>query len=394
MKKILFFTLSILLVVSCGTKKKISEAIATGNYDAAIDMSIKKLKKNKNTKRADTYVMLLEEAFAKAQNRDLKRIEQLKRDTKPGKWEEIYQLYNNLMERQEKIEPLLPLYVTKQNRQAKFEFHDYMPDLINARDHMVAYKYEKAKELLRYQDKNHIRQAYDILEDIDRIYPDYKDVKSLMDEAHRRGISKVGVIIENKSNKIIPQKLQEELLNFNSLNANNFWTVYEPVSRDTARYDYLAELIITDIYVGPEKEQEKVVERQREIQTGWQNVYDQSGRVVKDSLGRPIRRPVYKVVRAVVHIFRQFKEAGIKAHARIIDNRTRKVIFTRPLESAYVFENIYLKVNGDKRALDNELNQYVDHVRLPFPSNEQIISDAGRDLKIKFEDLLFNARFD
>ena len=199
MKKILLFTLAALLSVSCGLKKEIAGQIAAGNYDRAINLSIKKLQKKRNHKKADAYVLLLEEAFAKAQKRDLKRIEQLKRDGNPENWKKIYELYNDLISRQERIEPLLPLRVVKENRNARFEFKDYMPGLLHARDQMVAYQYGKAKELLRYNDKKHIREAYDILEDIDRVYPNYKDVRRLMEEAHRRGTSFVGVIIENKN---------------------------------------------------------------------------------------------------------------------------------------------------------------------------------------------------
>jgi hypothetical protein len=394
MKKIVLFLLPFLILASCGIKKEIAEQIAKGNYDRAINLSIKKLQKKRNHKKADAYVLLLEEAFAKAQKRDLKRIEQLKRDGNPENWKKIYELYNDLISRQERIEPLLPLRVVKENRNARFEFKDYMPGLLEARDKMVAYRYDKAKKLLRYNDKKHIREAYDILEDIDRVYPNYKDVRNLMEEAHNRGTSYVGVVIENKTDKILPKRLEESLLDFNSVNANNFWTVYEPVHQDASNFDYIVKLIFTDIQVSPEREQEKIIDRERQIQTGWQYVRDGNGNVVKDSLGNPVKQPVYETVRAVVHQYRQFKEALIKAEVKIFDNRTKKQVYGNPLQSHFVFENIYLNVKGDKRALDNELNQFINNVRVPFPSNEQMVYDAGMDLKQKFEDLLYNARFE
>ncbi len=394
MKKILLVLVFIPLIVGCSAKKEISEQINSGNYDTAIDMSLKKLRKKRNHKKTDAYVLLLEEAFAKAQQRDLKRIQRLEMDGNPEHWKEIFDLYNRLIDRQERIEPLLPLRVIGQNRNARFHFEDYMPRLLEARDKMVTYRYDKAKKLLRAGDKKLIREAYDILEDIDRVYPNYKDVRRLMDEAHRRGVSYVGVILKNDTDKIIPRKLEEDLLNFNSLNANNFWTVYEPVKNDASQFDYLARLSFTEIFVSPEKEQEKIIDRERQVQTGWKYVYDKEGNIVRDSLGNAVKQPVYETVRAVVHQYRQLKEAAIKARVEITDNRTGKVIYTAPLTSHFIFENVYLDVKGDKRALDDQLNQFINNVRLPFPSNEQMIADAGADLKQKFEDLLYKARFD
>ncbi len=393
MKKITWFGVFTILLTSCSAKKKIQEQIVTGNYDRAISMIIQKLKKKRNTKKGDVYVMLLEEAYAKAQQRDLQEIERLKKDTHADKWHRIYELYNRLMERQERIQPLLPLKIISENRQARFEFKDYTSQLLQARDQMIANDYDKALKLMQTGKTEDYRQAYDILENIDRIYPDYRDVKKLMDQAKRYGTTYVGVVLENQTQKIIPSRLEETLLDFSSLNANNFWTYYEPVKGKVSDYDYLVKLIYTDIYTSPEKEQEKIYQREREVKVGWDYVRDQNGNIVKDSLGNAIKQDVYQMVRATVHQYRQFKEARIVARVEIFDPATGQKLHSEPLQSHFVFENIYLNVQGDKRALDDELNQFINNVKKPFPTDEEMILDAGEDLKRKFEAYLSRLEF-
>ena len=108
MKKQLLVILSFLVLISCSSIKNTQEAISTGNYDRAIDIAINNLKRNKTKKGNQPYVLMLEEAFVKATLRDLERISYLKKDQNPENLENIFVLYQNLKNRQERIKPLLP----------------------------------------------------------------------------------------------------------------------------------------------------------------------------------------------------------------------------------------------------------------------------------------------
>ena len=72
MKKITLLFLS-LLIVSCGVKQTQS-MLNNGDYDGAINRALEGLKTNKNSKGNQDYVYLLEEAFAKAKQRDLESL--------------------------------------------------------------------------------------------------------------------------------------------------------------------------------------------------------------------------------------------------------------------------------------------------------------------------------
>ncbi len=393
MKHIYSLLILFFLVSACGSKKQISEAIASGKYDKAIDLAVKKLAKKKNAKSRDEYVLLLEEAYAKANDRDLREIQRLKNEDYAEKWEKIYRLYAQIMDRQDKVRPLLPLRIVSQNREARFDMTDYMKPLREARNRMVEVKYRQALAEMQKGTRTAYRTAYDLLEEIDRYYPDYKDVRQRMETCRQNGVAYVGVKIENKSDKIIPKKLQEELLDFEGNRANNFWTVYEPAGKDSLQYDYLVKLVFTAIQISPEKEQEKIIDQQREIQDGWNYLRDEKGNIVRDSTGKAIRTPRYVTVRARIHEYRQFKEAIVKARMDVYGLPGMKKLASEPLQAHYVFENRYLRVQGDKRALSDEYGQIINNVRKPFPTDEQMIYDAGQDIKARFKEILNKSEF-
>ena len=106
MRKItLLFLFSILF--SCGVKQTKS-MLTSGDYDGAIANAVSNLRTSKEKKGKQDYVYLLEEAFAKAKERDLRMANDLSKDGNPANLERIYSTYVQLDKRQELIRPLLP----------------------------------------------------------------------------------------------------------------------------------------------------------------------------------------------------------------------------------------------------------------------------------------------
>ena len=135
MRKITLLFLSMLLV-SCGVKQTQS-MLSDGNYDGAINKSVETLKTNKNSKGKQDYVYLLEEAFAKAKQRDLEAINLLLKENNPSNHEKIFNLYTQLNNRQERIKPLLPLKLLKEGRNAVFPIDDYSDNLANSKNNFL-----------------------------------------------------------------------------------------------------------------------------------------------------------------------------------------------------------------------------------------------------------------
>ncbi len=393
MKKIILSGLMVLLLSSCGNVKEIQNAIYSGQFDQAIDLSLEKIKKKKGKKSADPYVQLLKEAYDKAVERDKDLINKLSKDPNPDKWRQIYETYLLLDTRQDKIKPVLPLYLVKQNKQVTFAMEDYTDKIINAKQHLVAHLYKKAKILLKSHNKADIRQAYDILDELDRIDTGYKDVSQLMQQAHERGMTYALVKIVNETNKVIPKKLQDELLNFSSYGASNFWVDYHNKKQGGRQYDYTIKLKFKQINLSPDQERDKEVIEEKEIQDGYTYQKDANGRIVKDSLGNPIKIPRMVKIRSKVHLYQQYKEAQVVAQAEVIDNRTGQRIDNFPLQSKYVFEHTFATYSGDKRAIRREYIDFLKERRIPFPTSEQMIYDAAQDIKMQFKDILNQAQF-
>ena len=395
MKKVTFISLSFLLILiaSCGNVKKIQQEVYGGNYDAAIDMSLEKIRKKKGKKSADPYVSLLKEAFDKAVNRDLAKIDKLSKDPNPDKWGQIYETYLLLDTRQDKIRPVLPLYLVKEKKQVNFTFQDYTSRILDAKSHYVSHLYKKAKILLNGNNKSDIRLAYDLLDELDRIDTGYKDVAQLMQQAHQRGTTYAFVKISNESDKIIPKRLQDELLNFSSYGANNFWVDYHSTKQAGKHYDYTTDLKFKQILISPDQDREKEVIEEKEIRDGYTYQKDANGNIVKDSLGNPIKISRMIKVRSKVHLYQQYKEAQVAAEVVITNNNTGQLVDNFPLQSKYVFEHNFATYTGDRRAIRNEYINFLKERRVPFPTGEQMVYDAAQDIKMQFKDILNKATF-
>jgi len=91
MKKISTLLLLLFFIFSCGVKHT-QNMLSDGDYDGAINRAFEALKTNKNAKGKQDYIYLMEEAFAKAKERDLRDIEMLAKDANPANLEKIHNL--------------------------------------------------------------------------------------------------------------------------------------------------------------------------------------------------------------------------------------------------------------------------------------------------------------
>lgn len=391
MRKITLLFLSMLLV-SCGVKQTQS-MLSDGNYDGAINKSVETLKTNKNSKGKQDYVYLLEEAFAKAKQKDLEAINLLLKENNPSNHEKIFNLYTQLNNRQERIKPLLPLKLLKEGRNAVFPIDDYSDNLANSKNNLSGFLYSNAKKLLNSKNKIDFRQAYDDLAYLDRLNPNYKDVRALMDEALFKGTDFVHVYTKNETNMVIPARLQDDLLNFSTYGINDKWTVYHNNKQKNINYDFGMIVNFRQINISPEQVKEKQFVKEKQIKDGVKTLLDSEGNIVKDSLGKPIKVDNMKTVSVNIYEFTQFKSCVVTAKIDYIDYKTNQLINSFPITSEFIFDYIYANFNGDKRACDENYYQYFDRRAVPFPSNEQMVYDTGEDLKAKLKGIITNNKF-
>jgi len=394
MKKIILYFSIFILLVACNSIKKTQKAINSGEYTAAINDALKNLAENKTKKAHQPYILLLEDAFKKNTDRELNHIAFLEKDNNEASYEIIYKNYINLRDIQEKIKPLLPLRILEEERNAEFLFGNYDNEIIDYKEDLSEYLYDNAEALLtNATSKKEYRKAYNDFVYLNQINPNFENTSKKIQEAYEKGIEYIEVKVLNNSNQIIPKTLSDELLDFNTYGLDNLWTKYHTNSSPVIKYDYLLQVSLNDIVISPEQLREKEIIKEKQLKDGFEYAFDDSGNVVKDSLGNKIKVPKFKTIRCKLERFTQFKSAQVIGDVVYFDFHSDQQINAYPLVSEFVFENEYGKIKGDKRALDDEFFPLLDRNALPFPSNEQMVYDAGEDLKARLKDILLRHRF-
>lgn len=392
MKNFTIITVLFLALSSCVGRKQIEKQLNTGNYDQAINNALKKLETNKNAKRKQDYVLMLRDAYYKVVEDNHYRINQLKQDGNPEYYETIYNLYTRLDSRQNSIKSVLPLQIN--GKTIKFKFNNYTSDIIDYKSKVSDYKYSQARQLLNSSDKYNAREAYGLLEDIERINPNFKDVRSLMDQAHFKGTDFVIVSVKNETNQIVPTRLEEELLDFDTYGLNdNFWTLYHANASAEINYDYAMQLQLKRINISPEHVYEKEYVREAEIVDGWEYVLDENGNVAKDSSGNDIKQD--KIVRILARLseVQQVKSTQVIGQVVFTDLKQNQVLESFPIDSEFIFENFYGRFRGDRRALSDDDKRLLGNRAVPFPTNEQMVYDTNEDLKLKLKDIIKRMTF-
>lgn len=386
MNKILLLTVLISVLLSCSAKKQMETAISHGNYDEAIADALKKLENNKDKKRKQDYIVLLEEAYNKVLAEDLKTIKHLKKDGNPEQFKTIYELYADLEARQTAIKRVMPLEID--GKTLKLDFKDYSAEMVDYRyktsDHMI----NEGIKLLDSNNKANARAAHDVFSYIESINPNFEENRSLIAEAHLKGMDYVHISVENQTAQIIPQQLEAELVDFNTYGLNQFWTTYHANIDKSITYDYAMQLQLKQINISPERISERQIVREKEIVDGWEYQLDRAGNVRKDSLGNDIKIDKIINVKARLLEVMQTKSTQVSADVVYTDLHNQQIIDSFPIDSGYIFENVFGTYKGDKRALHKDDLFIIKQRQVQFPTNEQMVFDSGTDLKLKLKDLI------
>lgn len=391
MKKITL--LSLLLMIACCGVKNTRNYLTSGDYDSAIERAVEGLRGNKNAKGKQEYVYLLEEAFAKAKERDERNVKNLMLDKNPGNLEKIYSTFVQLNQRQEAIRPLLPLNMTNINRDAFFPFEDYNNEIVSSKLALSNYLYTNSKALLNSKDKMSFRRAYDDLNYIDQINAGFKDVVTLRNEALQKGTDYVNVYTKNETNLVIPARLQSDLLDFSTFGLNDKWTVYHSNKQKGTNYDYGLIVNFREITISPEQVKEREFVNEKEIKEGTKPLLNAQGQPVIDNTGHAIMVDNLKKIRVQIYEFTQFKSVNVVAKVDYLDFKTNQLIETFPVGSEFVFQNVYARFSGDRTACEPNYLSNFDRRVVPFPSNEQMVFDAGQELKNKLKSIISRNKF-
>jgi hypothetical protein len=382
-KKFWFLPLAIALIVTgCSSSSKLIEK---GDYDKAIDKSVKKLIKDPSSQED---AVTLDKAYRLANERDINRIELLKSENRPENWEPIYHTYIRLNNRQENVKKVLPLHIG--SRQINYQMKDYSSDIAESKANAARYFYDNGNRLMEMGLKDSYRDAYyNFLKAKQYGGSTFPDIEKRIDDARYFGTSRVLIEVVNNSYIKLPQEFYDNILLIDNRQLDSDWVEYyiSQGGRDT-EYDYVINLVIKSIEVTPEQYDRHEYVKEKTIQDGFDYVLDRRGNVKKDSLGNDIKVPRYVDLRCRVVERRQYKSAHVEGEVEYVSLNPERILKREPVGASSVFEHVSARAKGDLRALDEATRQLIKTNPLPFPDDMSMIMDCSGTLQMAFNDIL------
>jgi len=382
MKRLPVLLLLVLFMFSnCRTS---THYLKNAQFEAAVYKSVSKLRKKPSKTKE---INVLREAYSKANQADLDRINFLRTSGEPDIWDNIFSRYNALKNRQAQVKNLPTNVLNAIN----FVPVNYDEEIISAKRKAAEYFYAHAIQLLEKNNRQSARLAYNDLVKVKQYYSDYKDIDAKLQEALLNGRNNILFKIENKSNMIVPQNFEQELLKISMDDMNTQWMNYHTKAIDGVNYDYTILLQIKELAVSPEQIREESYVDQKEIPDGFKYKLDTKGNVMKDTAGNDIKIPVTKIITCKVMLTKQRKSAMIGGTLDYLNNRTGQLIKTDPIVAETFFENSVAAPFGDLNALSSSSRTLINTSHfIPFPTNPDIIMQAAIRLKDMTKDIIWN----
>lgn len=372
--------LSIVLTACASTKKSFDRH----DYDSAVSIVVDKLQKNKKIK--DDEILLLEEAYYRALERDKEKVQQLKSSNRPEVWVDIFNIYTSMMKRQDAVARVTPIYLSN-GKSIGFTSYDFNPAREEARMNVAEYHYTTAQYLLSTNLRSDARNAYNHLDCILFYFKDYKDTKNLLSIAKDKGTTHVLMTVDKNPHLFLPQDFEYELFNYNYQSTLSNWVALYTNSNERNHFDFAVRLILTDSYISPGTVKETFYNEEKEVEDGWQYVYDPRGNVMKDSIGNDIKVPKYTKLIARVTETQMHRSATLRGTIDFYDFTKKRVVRQEVAQGESVFNYYYAIYTGHKSALSNESLKKIQNRPAPFPSDADMIVLATNEIKQQFRNI-------
>ena len=386
--KTIFYTFVVLAGLS--SCKSVEKMVEKGEYDKAFNYAISKLEGEKN--KETEYVKALEKAFVKLNSASLREIEKLNADAKPENWSRVLGLYTNIENRQEALDPLLPLE-SEDGYIATFDIKNYRNEILNAEENTCLYFYNNANNLLSKAEKSGqkilARDAYNELIKIEQYNVSYRESEKLKNKALELGLTRIHIEIFNDLRNFHGSDIERAVMNLPVNKLDDLWKDFSIGENKGLNPDYIAEIELFGLGFSPERETINNYTEHKEVILRVDHVKER-----RDSVDVWVEKQVYEKIRAdITEVFRE-KKSELHGRLKIMDSRTKEFIKTIPVDTYYDFKGFSCHFSGDKRALTDFSKKRMDAFLEPFPSD----FDMADDLSVAFKNTVLNeikkVRFD
>ena len=375
----------LLIAIFLSGCKSAGKLVLEGNYDKAIEKSLKKAAKGKA--KNDDYVML-DKAYNLANARDNEFIESMMAEGKPENWDRIYQAYVRLDNRQKRVRIALPF--TMNGETVNYPQIDYARLKADSKSNAANYYYNHGNQILNQMGKQYARQAYNEFARAKQYNASgFPDIDFKLDTSRMLGTTYVNIITVNQTRNRFNRAFIEQVSTFDITKLESFWVDY--IVGDAAPnvpYDFSVAIQIKNIQFSAEKESSNESVKKKQIEDGYTLKKDPSGKVMKDSLGKDIRIPKYKEVVCKYVERKQYKDVVVTCNLEYYDIVKRTVVKNIPFNVTTVFEHISAMALGDEAALEPEERAYLKNERIPFPNNQELLSMSASEISANVNRLM------
>lgn len=386
MKKLTTILLAALLLSGCGsTTKKLQQ----GNYDAVVDKTVKKLIKKPNADDAAE----MDRAFRLGNERDLERVRYLVAENNPDNYDEVFNRYNMLKERQRKVRTVTPLQVD--GKTYSYDYVDYNQEMIAAKSKAADFFYENGKGLLENAlEKQDYRDAYyQLRKAAEYSGGQFPDIDAMIYNAHQKGISRVIVEVSNQNAIKLPPQVEEDLISFDTKGLDNEWVEYHFKHLDAnVVYDYQVVVKLLSIMVSPDEVKDVDEIFTKKISDGFDYVLDGSGNVMKDTAGNDIKLQKFKEISCTLIETQQFKSVEIKGEVEITDLNPVRLIQQEPFGASNTFEHSSARGVGDLGALTEDAFQKTQQEKIVFPTDVEMVMMCTETIKPAIRNAIYANR--
>jgi len=375
MKKLYPIVVLALFIAGCASSSKL---LQRGRYDAAVEKSVKSLRKNPTDTEE---ILVLERALRIANERNWERINFLKLNNDPRNLEEIISIYMQLRERQSLVRTVLPLQLP--DRTINYPYVNYDEEIVAARSGAADYYYDNALRLMEQNDKEAYRQAYHEFIKASNYSSTHRGVDKKIQEARFHGISRVLVMFENHTPINLDKDYENHILAMKPSELDSEWVEYHFRDLDeNMEYDYYIVANIRIIDVSPDITRDNDRVEKKRVQDGFEYVLDRRGNVVKDSLGNDLKSPKFKDISCAVIETLQRKHCTIEGDVEFISMNPRRLLKKEPVDANSTFEHMSARAIGDLEALTEETRKIVESKPVPFPSDYEMVFRTTESMRM------------
>jgi len=356
-----FIYLSLIILSGCTTGKN---ALQKGDYDASVAKAVGRLQNSpKNTEA----MQVLKTAYELAFQDHLRKINEAKMSNDLFRWESIMYDYQKINQLADDINTC-PACLVIVPAPAK-----YIKELADSRYNAAVARYNSGTAYLNENNRLSAKKAYYEFEKVQNLQPNYKDVKTKMDDAFWAAVTRVVVqpiIINRGPYKLSGDYFQQQIDQFVSNYSRNKFVIFyseDQATTDKIVPDQLLSLDFDDFVVGQTYVKERVEKLKRDsILVG----------ETRD------KKPVYGTVTATLSIFEKSISSSGLLDMTITDWQSRKIIKQQKFPGTFVWRDSWASYQGDERALNKN--------QLAMTRRKEILPPPPAALFLEFTKPIYN----